>query len=90
MAKDKIMYVCEHCGQESVQWIGKCPACGSWNSFKEIRVAPSSRSQNSQPVTGTRKTEQKAKLLKDVPIARLTRIDTEDTEFNRVLLWLVL
>ena len=85
MAKDKIMYVCEHCGQESVQWIGKCPACGSWNSFKEIRVAPSSRSQNSQPVTGTRKTEQKAKLLKDVPIARLTRIDTEDTEFNRVL-----
>ena len=39
MAKDKIAYVCENCGQESAKWIGKCPACGQWNTFKEIRIA---------------------------------------------------
>ncbi|MBR5036024.1 MAG: hypothetical protein IKX69_02420, partial [Prevotella sp.] len=39
MAKDKTMYVCSNCGQESAKWIGKCPACGQWNTFKEIRVS---------------------------------------------------
>ena len=39
MAKDKTAYVCSNCGQESPKWIGKCPACGQWNTFKEIRIA---------------------------------------------------
>ncbi len=39
MAKDKIAYVCNNCGQESTKWIGKCPNCGQWNTFKEIRIA---------------------------------------------------
>ena len=39
MAKDKIAYVCSNCGQESTKWIGKCPNCGQWNTFKEIRIA---------------------------------------------------
>ena len=39
MGKDKIAYVCDNCGQESPKWIGKCPSCGKWNTFKEIRVA---------------------------------------------------
>ena len=42
MAKDKIAYVCSNCGQESPKWIGKCPSCGQWNTFKEIRVAAES------------------------------------------------
>lgn len=45
MAKDKIAYVCENCGQESAKWIGKCPACGQWNTFKEIRIANDSGQQ---------------------------------------------
>ena len=39
MAKDKTAYVCDYCGQESAKWIGKCPSCGQWNTFKEIRIA---------------------------------------------------
>ena len=39
MAKDKIAYVCSNCGQESPKWIGKCPACGQWNTFQEVRIA---------------------------------------------------
>ena len=38
MAKDKIAYVCSNCGQESAKWIGKCPSCGQWNTFKELRI----------------------------------------------------
>ena len=45
MAKDKIAYVCSNCGQESSKWVGKCPSCGQWNTFKEIRVAPESVGQ---------------------------------------------
>ncbi len=39
MAKDKTAYVCDNCGQESAKWIGKCPSCGKWNTFREIRIA---------------------------------------------------
>ena len=45
MAKDKIAYVCSNCGQESAKWMGKCPSCGQWNTFKEIRIAADSGSQ---------------------------------------------
>ena len=46
MAKDKIMYVCENCGQESAKWLGKCPSCNQWNTFKEIRVAAQTTGSN--------------------------------------------
>ncbi len=31
----KTKYVCQECGVQSVQWMGKCASCGSWNSFVE-------------------------------------------------------
>jgi len=39
MAKDKTMFVCSNCGYESTKWLGKCPSCGEWDSFKQIKVA---------------------------------------------------
>ena len=33
--KAKTIYSCSECGYESAKWLGKCPACGSWNSFIE-------------------------------------------------------
>ncbi len=38
MAKDKIAYVCTSCGYDSPKWVGKCPACGEWNTFVEQKV----------------------------------------------------
>ena len=38
MAKNKTIFVCNECGYESAKWLGKCPACGSWNSFFEQKV----------------------------------------------------
>lgn len=39
MAKVKSSYVCQNCGASSVKWLGRCPACGQWNTFVEQRVA---------------------------------------------------
>lgn len=33
--KQKTVFVCNECGYESPKWLGKCPGCGSWNSFVE-------------------------------------------------------
>ena len=38
MAKNKTVFVCNECGYESSKWLGKCPACNSWNSFFEQKV----------------------------------------------------
>ena len=38
MAKSKTIFVCSECGNESAKWLGKCPACGSWNTFYEQKV----------------------------------------------------
>ena len=39
MAKtNKTVFVCNECGYESAKWMGKCPACNSWNTFFEQKV----------------------------------------------------
>ena len=84
MAKDKIAYVCSNCGQESAKWIGKCPACGQWNTFKEIRVAPSS-SPKSGGTSGGWGGLGKGLRLRDISNHDDPRIDMHDEELNRVL-----
>ena len=44
MAKSKTVFVCNECGNESAKWLGKCPACNSWNSFFEQKVVDSKNS----------------------------------------------
>ena len=86
MAKDKIAYVCENCGQESPKWIGKCPACGQWNTFKEIRVADTRQQAAAASVsTAQGKARNTALRLRDISAHDDPRIDMHDTELNRVL-----
>jgi len=35
MTKNKTIWVCQNCGAESVKWLGRCPACGEWNTYHE-------------------------------------------------------
>ena len=88
MAKDKTMYVCENCGQESAKWIGKCPACGQWNTFKEIRVADTKKKEvatSAAASAGRQLRENKVLRLKDISSHDDPRIDMHDGELNRVL-----
>jgi DNA repair protein RadA/Sms len=90
MAKDKIAYVCSNCGQESSKWIGKCPSCGQWNSFKEIRVsndrgtmAAHSAAQSIRSKLDSEKS--KPLRLREISAHDDPRIDMNDAELNRVL-----
>jgi len=96
MAKDKIMYVCENCGQESSKWLGKCPSCYQWNTFKEIRVsAQTTGSHAAHSAAQTVRNAGKASIinddnkrpftLKSVSAKDEPRIDLDDVELNRVL-----
>ncbi|MBR2239052.1 MAG: DNA repair protein RadA [Prevotella sp.] len=88
MPKDKTVYVCSNCGQESAKWIGKCPACGQWNTMKEMRVAADTARQ-----TATSAAAQAGHQLRKNRVMRLSeisshddpRIDMHDNELNRVL-----
>lgn len=100
MAKDKIAYVCSNCGQESAKWIGKCPSCGQWNTFKEIRIAGDTGTQAARNAGmtmrhggaatmfgGVRASDGAAQLMKlrDISAHDEPRIDMHDEELNRVL-----
>ena len=89
MAKDKIAYVCENCGQESTKWMGKCPSCGQWNTFKEIRVSNDTGSQAARSAASAIRSSLSGKhhprLLRDITSKEAPRINMNDNELNRVL-----
>ena len=85
--KDKIMYVCEQCGQESAKWLGKCTACGQWGTMKEIRVA-NTKSKLSNPkliVQDSDSRQATPQPLSQIKANEEPRMDMMDEELNRVL-----
>ena len=90
MAKDKTVYVCSNCGQESAKWIGKCPSCGQWNTFKELRVSADTGSLAARNAAvdmhrAMSHSGAKPMFLKDISSQNEPRIDMHDNELNRVL-----
>lgn len=88
MAKEKTAYVCSNCGQESPKWIGKCPSCGQWNTFKEIKLGPVStfsKGNHNESVSNTASRIGKVLRLNDISSHDDPRIDMHDNELNRVL-----
>ena len=82
------MYVCDNCGQESAKWIGKCPSCGQWNTFKEIKVADTKKqviASTAAASAGHQLRQNKVLRLKDISAHDDPRIDMHDAELNRVL-----
>ena len=88
MTKSKTAYVCDNCGYDSVKWLGKCPSCGAWNSFKEVSIAPELSSSARSGVSAIAKVAEKrahSVKLSQVKTSGEKRTDTHDTELNRVL-----
>jgi len=82
MAKSKTVFVCNECGYESAKWLGKCPACGEWNSFFEQKIAK----ENSNSFGGSKQIKEVTpKKLNDVVGKEETRIKTGIGELDRVL-----
>jgi DNA repair protein RadA/Sms len=80
MSKEKTMYICESCGNETTKWAGKCPHCGDWNSLSEIKFKQT-KSGKKAPQIG-KDTVQK---LKDITETNFPRIETGISEFDRVM-----
>ena len=81
MAKAKTVFVCNECGYESPKWLGKCPACNSWNTFFEQKVV-----ETKSTVTGKAVKERAVpQVLDEVVGKNESRIDTGIGELNRVL-----
>ena len=81
MAKTKSVYVCQNCGAESAKWIGRCNACGEWNTYVEQRIQKGpvrsvsyEKGRFASPVR-----------LDEVASDQVSRIDLKNGEFNRVL-----
>lgn len=90
MAKDKTVYVCDYCGQESVKWMGKCPSCNRWGTMKEMKISPSPLPTS--PMGGIKgrfstsgKIEEGRIPLHQIEAGAEPRMDMGDEELNRVL-----
>lgn len=81
MAKNlKTIYLCTNCGAESPKWVGKCPYCGEWNTYKEQRI--------SKGKTGSDYSEdvpQKIQKLTEISTEKEKRLSTQYSEVDRVL-----
>ena len=84
MAKSKIAYVCTECGYDSAKWLGRCPNCGAWDTFKEVKQTPNS---SALPLHGGagRGSAGVCQRLSDIETSAEVRLDTHDAELNRVL-----
>ena len=82
MAKDKNIYTCTECGGSSSKWLGKCPACGAWNTLVES-VAESSPATKNR-FASLAKTAEVA-VLADIDAVDMERTPTGHEELDRVL-----
>ena len=83
--KTKSIFFCSNCGAESPKWVGKCPACGEWNTFVEETVAAKpKKSQGYLPEGGKTHSITPVKIS-EVKSGEEQRIALPSRELNRVL-----
>ena len=84
MAKQKTIYCCTECGNETANWAGKCPSCGAWNTLREIKLSTDRRNKSTSFTRGE---------PDFFPLKRISELDTDAeirfmtgiSEFDRVL-----
>ena len=77
MGKAKTVFQCTECGYESTKWLGKCPACGSWNTLCEAL---------DEPVVAARNVDiSRVVALSDLRNSITGRTNTGIGELDRVL-----
>jgi DNA repair protein RadA/Sms len=78
MSKTRTAYFCQNCGNQSPKWIGKCSACGEWNTYVE-EVVQKAAGGVKKPLVN------RPQLISELQTEALPRIALIDQELNRVL-----
>ena len=81
--KTKSVWFCKACGNESPKWMGRCPACGEWNTMVEEAVVTGRKAGSRQadvPGSG-----HKPMPLSDIDSAVESRISLNNGEVDRIL-----
>lgn len=80
--KAKTVFICSECGAESSRWVGKCTACGAWNSLSEETILP----EKAAAPTKRLYTDNSISIkLTDISAESEKRIKTGIKELDRVL-----
>ena len=81
MAKARTVFFCNHCGNETPKWQGRCPACGAWNTIEEHTEKPTPGRAKAAPVGMSRRPQKLSEVDSDNEI----RFTTGMAELDRVL-----
>ncbi len=83
MAKTRTKYVCENCGRQSPRHMGRCPACGEFNTMQEVvEEVRKAAKQDRRPPQSLRAQPQR---LSEVSADMGQRLFVPVEEFSRVL-----
>ena len=80
--KEKTVFFCTNCGNEYPKWMGRCPACGSWNTMVEKTIVTGKPNKNAAAgsIPG-----RKPEKLADITSAQENRISLGSEELDRLL-----
>ncbi|MDD2508633.1 MAG: DNA repair protein RadA [Aliarcobacter skirrowii] len=83
MAKKKnTLFECQHCGEQSSKWLGKCPNCDSWDSFLELNADQQEVLKQTIKVSSE---VSKARPITDIKQDDVERFSSFNYEFDLVL-----
>ena len=88
MAAPKSQFTCNACGAASPRWLGKCPACGAWNSLEETVLNPAQGIVGKNRLSGQHQAlagASEVATLADIKAEDVARTPTGIGELDRVL-----
>ena len=83
--KQKTMFYCTECGNETPKWAGKCPACGAWNTIVEQPEAPRAAAKSGGRVARSGQPIRRACPVTELHTDEEIRFPTGMGELDRVL-----
>ena len=85
MARQKTVFCCTDCGNETPNWAGRCPKCGSWNTLKEVTLDVQTKGSRARASSGSTQEAKQPKRITDLDVSAEIRFTTGISEFDRVL-----
>ena len=85
MAAAKTLWYCTNCGNESPKWMGRCPACGEWNTMVEAPVEKKSAGSGSKGLAAKASNSRKPVYLKEIDRSKEPRLLLGLPEVDRLL-----